>query len=210
MRTSRAVSTISYNSDSFLIEKLNQLYEVGDISFYCFIYHLAEEDEHDKDGKPKNHFHLYIQPNGVIDTDILKKAFAEFDPTNDKPLGVIDFHNSKFVDWYLYSLHDGDYLASKGITRKYHYHKEDIFCSDIDYFNELIHTSNFARFKADKVFYDMVEKGYSFSDILRTRLIPPNLVNSYKTIYNALVVPDFTKDNNIVDAYTGEVRRRVF
>lgn len=204
MRTSKAISTISYNTLPFLKDKLSQLHDLGVISFYVFIKHLREDDE------TKEHVHLYIQPNGAIDSNSLKKEFAEFDPTNEKPLGVIDFANSKFVDWFLYALHDTNYLATKGLQRKYHYTKDELICSDVDYLQELIHTSNFARYKADTIFYEMVDKGYSFAEILRTRALPPNLVNQYKTIYNELVVPNFNKDNNVVDVNTGVVSRRVF
>ena len=166
MRTSKPIATISYNTDSFLIHKLNNLIDIGVIDFYSFIKHLPEEDE------KKEHKHLFIVPSGLVDTNSLIKELEEIDDLNDLPLKCMPFRNSKFSDWFMYSLHDENYLASKYMIKKYHYCKDDFIRSDETYFSELIHTSDFTKYKAQKLFLDLVHAGYSFADILEKGVVP--------------------------------------
>ena len=99
-----------------------------------FINHFAEEDER------KNHIHLWIKPNTLIDTMDLQKHFTELDPANPmKPLKCIDFKQSQVDDWILYCQHYGPYLASKGESREYHYSRDDFVYCDEDTFDELYH-----------------------------------------------------------------------
>lgn len=131
MKTSKPVSTISFNTVSFLILKLKELMEAGKISFWCFIQHMPEDDE----GGKKEHCHVYIEPSKMIQTDDFKKELMEFDPANpEKPLGCLSFTSSKFGPWFLYGLHDKRYLASKGQSRRYFYSFDDFVTSDSDDF----------------------------------------------------------------------------
>ena len=57
MRTSKTISTISYNTKDFLEFKLMELMDSGDISDWFFIQHFAEEDE------KKDHIHLWVKSN---------------------------------------------------------------------------------------------------------------------------------------------------
>ena len=66
MRTKGLVSTISYNTPEFLELKLQELYKKHTISDYMFIQHIAEEDE------KKDHIHLLIEPNTLIDTMVIQ------------------------------------------------------------------------------------------------------------------------------------------
>lgn len=68
----------------------------------------------------------------MIQTTDLRAAFRELDPTNPKPLGCLLVEKSKFDDWYLYALHDADYLASKGQSRTMAYEPEQVQASDPD------------------------------------------------------------------------------
>ena len=122
MRTQRSFSTISYNTDTFLNQKLGELEKRRAISFWCWIDHYPEDDE------LKRHKHVFIIPNGQIDTDTVRKELEEIDLKDPlgKPLGCMLMRPSKFDDWYLYGIHDTAYLASKGQTRKHHYQESDI------------------------------------------------------------------------------------
>lgn len=133
MRTSKPMSTISYNSESFLRSKLEELVRNHMISDYLFIYHHAEADE------KKDHIHLWIKPNTLLDSMDIQAFMSEYDPSRpDKPLGCIDFRLTKDVDdWILYNLHNEAYLASKGESREYHYLKEDIRFHDEDSFDDM-------------------------------------------------------------------------
>ena len=132
MRTSKPIATISYNSQEFLWVKLNELIDAHKISDFMFINHFAEEDER------KNHIHLWLKPNTLIDTMDLQKFLTELVPNNPlKPLKCIDFRPSLVDDWILYSQHFEPYLASKNESRIYHYSKDDFLYHDEDTFEDL-------------------------------------------------------------------------
>lgn len=129
MNTSKSISTISYNSEDFLLLKLKELYNNRMISDYMYILHSPEDDE------LKFHIHLWIQPNKKIDTVELQEMFKEVDPNNPKPLGCIDFRKSDIDNWILYNQHFRPYLVSKLEDRKKYYQKEDFRFFDEDTFN---------------------------------------------------------------------------
>lgn len=104
--TQKPISTISYNSESFLIEKLQILYDAHIIQAWQYIVHKGEDGD-------KDHIHVRIEPNKRIDAMDLTEKFKEFEKGKDKPLGVRPWRNSKEEDWYLYSVHDSDYLSLK-------------------------------------------------------------------------------------------------
>lgn len=129
MRTTKPIATISFNTPDFLKLKLNELLKAGRLSFWAFIVHKPEDDE----GGKKEHCHVYVEPSKMLQTDELKAELKEYDPEHpDKPRGCISFNSSKFDPWYLYALHDKRYLASKGMSRRFHYVHDDIFTSDDD------------------------------------------------------------------------------
>ena len=111
MRTYKPLSTISYNSEKFLVETLEYLIREDCISFWAICYHEAETDE------KKAHYHVYIEPTVVLDTqaDWFKDCFVEKSKDIEIPLGVMPWRKSRFEDWYLYSKHDLVYLRAKGL-----------------------------------------------------------------------------------------------
>lgn len=129
MRTTKPISTISFNTEGYLKLKLNELFKAGRLSFWAFVPHKPEDDE----GGNKPHFHVYVEPSKMLQTDDLREALKEFDPERpEKPKGCLVWRSSKFADWYLYGLHDKRYLAMKGLSRRYHYKHEDFIASDED------------------------------------------------------------------------------
>lgn len=182
MKTSKPFSTISYNSADFLRIKLNDLINRRKIAFYGFIEHLPEEDE------TKAHKHLYIVPNGQINTDEVRDYLLELDPKNpEKLLGCIPCHSSKFTDWYLYSVHDKDYLASKGQSRKYSYRKDEVQVSDSDYFNEEIHRMDLSKLSKVKALRNAIEMNVPFEHMLMNGQIPVQQVYAYKQTYDMIL-----------------------
>ena len=132
MRTSKPIATISYNSSDYLLLKLKELIKAKKISDYVFIKHKAEVDE------KKDHIHLWLKPNTLLDTMDLQNHFKELDPGNPtKPLKCIDFRASSIDDWILYCQHYEPYLASKMESREYHYTKDDFVFYDEDTFDDL-------------------------------------------------------------------------
>lgn len=147
MRTRKPISTISYNTETFLRMILDKLIKTKEISFYMFIPHFGEMDE----SHGKKHFHVYIVPNGQLDTVDLRMRFREQDPSgNPKPLGVIDFKSSKVDDWLLYSEHYPQYLASKFQSREYIYSKDDFRFSDENDFEDAYYHAHYASDFASK------------------------------------------------------------
>ena len=185
MRTSKPFSMISYNTASFLRDKLDELKEAGLIQFWVYIEHLPEEDE------KKAHKHLYIIPAKLIDTQRIEKALQEIDP-NDltaKPLSAIFPRPSKFDDWYLYALHDKRYLAYKGQKRKYHYNDNAFVTSCQDTFRELRNLVDYSKINRLNLIFEKAENGESLADIIKTCNIPLQLVGQVKQLYNIITSP---------------------
>ena len=127
MATQKPISTISYNTEPFLKEKLDDLVNAHIIQSYMYIKHLGEDGD-------KDHIHLRIEPNKRIDQMDLTEKFKEYIQGNDKPLGVRPWRPSKEEDWILYAVHDSKYLSLKygggDKGEKLPYKWEDIKVSD--------------------------------------------------------------------------------
>lgn len=207
LKTSKAFSTLSYNSADFLVVTLNQLIDARKIDFYAFVHHFPEEDE------LKAHKHLYVVPNGKIDTDQFRDLLLEIDIQNplNKPLGCMPCKSSKFGDWYLYGLHDSGYLASKGQTRVYHYSKEDFVVSDGDYFNEEIHTIDHTKYNRFRQLVQAINDGRSFGDVLASGIVPLQQTYAWEKAFDILSSNSTNRngrdghEEHNVDAETGEV-----
>lgn len=182
MNTSKSISTISYNTTQYLDYILNSLLDNDIIVFYAYIFHKAEENE------TKDHIHLYLEPNSRLDTSVLRKKFDEIDITGeiDKPLSVMPFRPSKFQDWYLYSIHDIDYLRSKCLTREYIYSKDNMIVSDINYFNELVNTINYNYGLVGKII-EGVNQNIPFAYLITSGAVKANNIVQAKLIYNELM-----------------------
>lgn len=152
MRTTKPISTISYNTDDFLKLKLDYLVQEHRVEYWCYVFHHGELDEYG--AREKDHKHLYIVPNGKIDTMDLREYMCELDINNpSKPLKCMDFRNSKEDEWFLYCSHDPDYLRSKFMVREYSYTLADFISSDEDE----------TRIKFDRAFHE--------SDYMKTQRI---------------------------------------
>lgn len=217
MRTSKPFSTISYNTESFLKSKLEELRQSGFIDFYAYIEHFPEDDE------LKVHKHLYIVPSSIISTDFFIERLKEHDPDNpDKPLGCIVCRSSKFADWYMYGVHDKAYLASKGQSRKHYYTEKDFVVSDQIFFREEIHMIDRSKFVGMERLINAVESNVSFSEMVRLGQVPIQLVNQYNYVYECLFrAKTFRADREthtpktetvpvFIDKDTGEIVRNPF
>ena len=205
MKTSKPFATISYNSPKFLYSKLIDLVNRGNLSWFAFVKHFAEEDE------KKDHLHVFFIPDGQIDTKPLGDLLREFDPEHpDKPLGVLPFQSSKFPDWYLYSSHNTEYLATKGQSRKYHYTKSDFKTSNEDYLTELEHLIDRSKINNITVVREAVENKVPFSSLVKEGRIPVQLINQYQKVYDLIEYNNAIRNGKtthtpIVDPDTGEV-----
>ena len=182
MTTTKTISTISFNTKQFVEEKLKSLYEMKVIRFYCYIQHKAEEDT------KKDHFHIFLEPNGKIDLTQLQEQFEEIEEIGKEPLKCLPFNITKdFGDWYLYSKHDKDYLIEKSLNKRYYYKEEDFNASDTDYLDYKKSQINFNITNKKLLIKKAIEKGLSFNQILtQSNIIPINQINAYKSLYQAI------------------------
>lgn len=106
MSTSKPISTISYNSEAFLKEKLDGWVTAHIIQCYQYIKHKGEDGD-------KDHIHLRIEPNKKLDVMTLQEELREFVIGEEKPRVCRPFRPSKEEDWFLYAVHDKQYLSLK-------------------------------------------------------------------------------------------------
>lgn len=127
MATQKPISTISYNSEAFLREKLQAWYEAHYIQAYQYILHKGEDGD-------KDHIHLRVEPNKKLDPMELTDELKEYVLGSEKPLGCRTWRPSKEEDWLLYALHDEQYLKSKYISdekEKLPYSLENVQVSEL-------------------------------------------------------------------------------
>jgi len=103
---------ISYNSREFLIDVLQGFIDDGTFSRCACWYHEST-------GKDKNHFHCYVEPAKKIDTSCIADKFIEgTEDGGQQSIAILPKCKSKWVDAYLYGIHNSDYLAFKGKVRE--------------------------------------------------------------------------------------------
>lgn len=184
MRTTKPISTISFNTPAFLLTKLQELTKAGVLSFWAAIVHQPEDDE----GGKKQHVHVYAEPARMLQTDDLRQQMQEFDPEHpDKPLGCISWHSSKFGDWYLYALHDRAYLASKGQSRRYHYSAESVYSSDADDLTYKAKSIDMLGVSPYAAMMDAQKAGLGWDDFFRRGCVPIQQVRAWKEAWFTLL-----------------------
>lgn len=180
MKTSKPISTVSYNSPDFLSNLILTWKRSGIIDFGMWILHKAEEGE-------KDHFHVFLKPSKLIQTSDLEKESCEFVPTHPKPLKMIPFCSSKEDDWVLYTLHDPDYLASKGLVRLYSYSLEDYSSTDSDCFADIVsRVHDNSQGKIEYRLIQLIRSGLSWDQIVLSGFIPLRYITGAKIMYDSL------------------------
>ena len=183
MRTTKPISTISYNSPLFLALKLEELRKAKVITWWAFISHIAEDDEQGK----KDHLHVYVEPARMLQTEDLREELREPDPEHDKPLGCLSWESSKFDHWYMYVLHDKRYLASKGQSRRYSYKHDDIVTNDED---ELLHKARRIDHLSLSPYGDMldaIQHGLTWPEYFARGTVPLPQLNAFEKAWGLLV-----------------------
>lgn len=199
MKTSKPFACITYNTNKFLDLKLKDFLDNHLISFYAYINHKGEKEVNISTGEvkvDKDHTHLFIIPNRSIDTMDLMSAMLELDKKHPKqPLKPLCFAPSKWDDWYLYNLHDDNYLMSKFETKEFHYTNDDFHVSDKQEFEymayDVFHTSAYTR---QMRLMEYLRSGRSMGDLCRRGAISPHQAFSYQ-MFDKL----WRSDKNSVD-----------
>ncbi len=192
MRTRKAISSISYNSNLFLHNQLNELINLGQVSYWFFINHSAESNE------KKDHTHLFIEPARQIQTDDLCRFLVEPVLFGDLPLKTMPFVSSVFSDWFFYCLHDPVYLQSKGLHREYVYSKEDFRASDPDILDYMIMGLNDLELSGMQKVQAAVSEGLSFRDMVHRGQVPLEQFQNYEAVFRYL--SNDRSDRAVVDA----------
>lgn len=182
MRTSKPISTISYNSESFLKNKIEEWKSDGKIEFGMWIKHNPEEDE------KKVHYHVFLKPAKLIQTMDLENESIEIDPQNiDKPFKMIGFRVSKESDWLLYAIHDPIYLAEKGLGREICYSFDDVQTTCSDTLIDIIsHLNDDRKGRLEYRLMDCIDRNMSWQQIVRSGIIPIRQLSGAKLMYEAV------------------------
>lgn len=177
MQTSRLISTISYNTPSFLAGRLADLVKGGIIEYAHWVHHEPEQDE------KKDHFHLVLRPNKRLDTSALHKQFVELPVGSASPLGVMPFQTSKMTDWLLYAVHDAAYLIQKGQKRSRAYKFEDIKTTEPDLLDVQWKEAHEGENTRMRQVIEMAESGVDWSELLRRGIVPPAQLFAFREVF---------------------------
>lgn len=181
MITGRPFSTISYNTEKFLKAVLDRLLAQDDIEFYMVINHYPEEDE------AKPHWHVYVVPtHKTFNTNQFRSELTEFIKGESLPRRCMPCQSSKFQDWFLYSIHDPSYLASKGQARKFHYQPSEIITSDRGWMDEQIHQIDWSKINPLGEIIRAAESGIEFDEFLKAYPLPILQVRSAEFVFRSV------------------------
>lgn len=185
MRTTKPVSTISYNTIPFLELKLEELRKSKIISFWTFIYHKAEADE------KKDHIHLYFEPSKMIQTDDILEHLCQItgkflDNGCPEVLCCMNMRSSKFDDWYLYAIHDKAYLTSKFQSREHFYQFDDFYASNVDELHFKVCEIDFTAQNSVKQILEAQKLGITFRDFVERGSVPIPQIAQYEKVWTLL------------------------
>lgn len=186
MKTSKPVSTISYNTEPFLKMKIEQWKSQGFIEFAMYIKHKAESND------KKDHFHVYLKPQKQIQTFDLEQSSLEFVSDNEKPLKCMDFRiSSSEYDWIMYAIHDKGYLAQKGLEKECHYDLSDIQSTCEDTFNIILtRLQEERKGTLEERLMFCIGEGLNWKQIVSSGLIPLAKINNARIFYQAVTGQD--------------------
>lgn len=181
MQTSKPMSTISYNTESFLKSQLDYLLRSHVIDYYMYIKHIGETDIFGE--KEKDHIHLFILPNHRINSADLDELFTE-PQLNNLPLKCISWNVSKSDDWILYVLHDPTYLFTKMETREIQYKFGDLNTSSEEdlrrRYRMAYQSSGYARMQN---LYQYARSGGDLNKLMEAGAIPVNQITAYDEFF---------------------------
>lgn len=199
MNTIRVISSISFNSPSFFEATIRRMVDCKGqiIDWAHWIVHRPDTDQR------KEHIHFVLKPSRRVDTNWLRQQFIETPDahiaakcargealTEDdlKPLGVMPFRQTvNMADWLLYSVHHVGYLFRKGQSRNEQYSFDDIKSTS----HELLHEQWLeSQDPLESITQRVIElytvQQMSYGEILKTCIVPPNLVYYFKTMLENL------------------------
>lgn len=192
MRTQKPISTISYNSEKWLKNKLKQLVEKKIIAFAAIIKHQPEDDE----AGTKEHFHVYIEQSKLIQTVDFALLFHQHTKNNRIPKKCLPFQSSVFDHWYLYGLHDVAYLATKGQSRRYHYKAKDFWSTDKDYMLYKVKSIDMSKVNPNERMKDAIDSGLTFQEFFKRGCVPLQQLSNSMLAWELLKDIPYSTDRN--------------
>lgn len=150
------------------------------ISFWAYIQHKPDKDFQ------KEHTHVFVEPDKSLDTKSFNDKFQEIIPGEALPRKCLNWIPSKFDDWYLYSIHDPNYLRIKGMSRNYNYSISDVWVSDVDEFNYKISMIDYGSICSLNDIIDSACSQMSLAQALKEGIIPPGQWNKYVQLFKAI------------------------
>ena len=181
MDTYKPFSTIGYNTEPFLLERLKELQSIYPDLFWCYIYHSDEPNK-------KLHYHLYIEPNIRIrehEFAMIRKSFEECEEGSELPLACMPFRKSNFKDWYLYGLHDAAYLRAKKLQRvTLNYSPECVKTSDVSMLEDYVAMLDPTEFESpiDKIII-CYDNGMAMHEAMSYLRIPYSAMYGFRNIW---------------------------
>ena len=203
MATQKPISTISYNTEAFLREKLDLWLSAHIIQAYQYIVHKGEDGD-------KDHIHLRMEPNKTLDPMDLLDQLREFQPGKLKPLCCRPFRPSVEEDWILYAVHDKSYLklkyggGEKG--EKIPYKWQDIKVPE-NYDMEVGYIR--AKAKLEHTSANMAKRLQNGSSPLSLIMEGEN-VHTVNAIYRALALTDYDRLQATVADLTGRLDALIY
>lgn len=186
--TRKPFSFVSWNSPDFLFNSLIELNKKNVITFWSAIHHSPEPaDDFAKKGE-KEHYHVYCEPFDTIYYSEIVSQLSEVQPEGiNRPAQI---RKSAFDPWFVYGLHDPEYLLSIGQTRHYHYDTDDFINSDNDTFFEYVRSVNWSKYhksnnKVRKLIEDTAREGGSWTDVLDSGIVPINQYVAYRQMFDS-------------------------
>ena len=187
MQTSKKISNITYNTPLWLQHKLNDLKEAGYIEFWAFFDHKPEMEK-DNLANKKRHIHFFIKPNKRIDTMKLSRELWQYEIGSNKPLKPTDDWHivNSWPDWWLYGLHDPEYLRHKGLEREFHYQYSDCYCSDLETLERMVSFIDLSEVYRKEIIYQAADAGLSFKQAM-ARGVFGEKPQAFAALYSALL-----------------------
>lgn len=213
MNTIRIISSVSFNTLPFFEATVAKLCRQGkgQVLDWChWIQHKPDSDQ------KKPHIHFVCKPSRRVDTNDLRREFIEptdalvvakaqrgeqVSPDDLKPLGCLPFvTTNQMKDWLLYAVHDIPYLYQKGQTRKVHYERKEVQSTDPDFLlSQWDECNNPIQALTERVLQMYTVEQLTFSQILQTAIIPPNLVYYFKQILEGLEDPTIRRKGKWIE-----------
>lgn len=197
--SSQPLTTVSYNTDEYLKTTLQFLIDENIISDYMYINHSGELGS-------KDHKHLLLIPTKSVDINKLRSTFDEPDSISDIPLGVMPWQTtqpSNFKDWLQYILHDEDYLNQKGLSRVYHYKKQDVITNNAELL-ERVYTELKQRISEIEVMLGYIQQGFEWYHVAKKLKITTNHMKTFKDTYMMLKSEFANFEDFALDIVNGE------